>query len=128
MALFGVLPSTESPPTQAIKAALRMIESVRDVGKVRQADNLSALDIGIGIASGSVALGIIGNKDNRTFSAIGYHVNLAVLIENQARPNEILIDENTFDRINSMQKYFSATTLLLQGMVEPSRIYSYLAW
>lgn len=126
MAFFGILPSTELPPNQAIKAALRMIEAVRDVDKVWQANNLSALDIGIGIASGSVSLGIIGNINRRIFSAIGYHVNLAMRLKNQALLNEILIDENTFVRINNMQKYFNATTLLDKGMVEQVRIYSHI--
>lgn len=125
MACFGVLPSTGSPPTQAIKAALGIIEAVRDVG-TRLPDHSSALDIGIGIASGPLALGMIGTKDRRTFSAIGYHVKLAARLESQARPSEILIDENTFNEIDSMQKYFSATNLLRKGMLEPLRTYSYL--
>lgn len=125
IALFGVLPSTGSPPTQAIMAALRMIEAVRDIG-MWQGDNSSAFDIGIGIASGSVTLGIIGNKYHKTFTAIGYHVNLAARLESQARPSEILIDENTFNKIDIMQRYFRATILLGQRMAEPIRIYSFI--
>lgn len=126
MACFGVLPSTSSPPTQAIKAALKMIEAVRNIGKVRQAGNNLKLEIGIGIASGSVALGLIGSRDSTTFSAIGYCVNLAMRLESQARPSEILIDENTFARLDNMQKYFSATMLLGKGTIEPIQTYSYL--
>lgn len=126
-AFFGILPSTGSSRHQAIKAALRMIEAVRDVGQTWQADNWSALDIRIGIASGPVALGIVGSKARRTFNAIGYYVNLAARLESQARPKEILIDENTFQNIDRIQKqHFSETTLSLTGMVEPIRIYSCL--
>ncbi len=125
MALFGVLPSTLLPQTQAIKAAIRIIESVRDIAQVQQADNLSALDIGVGIASGSVALGMIGSKDSKTFSAVGYHVNLALALETQARPNEIIIDENTFNKIDDLQQLFSLTTFL-DKKIELIQIYSYL--
>lgn len=125
MALFGVLPSTVLPQTQAVKAALRIIEAVRDIAQVQQADNLPALNIGIGIASGSVALGMIGSRDSKTFSAIGYHVNLALALENQARPNEIIIDENTFNKIDNLQSFFSLTTSLGKE-IKPTQIYSYL--
>ncbi len=126
MAYFGILPSTESPPTQAIKAALRMFEAVRDIGEVWQVDNSSAFEIGIGVTSGPVTLGIVNNKKRQILSAIGYHVNLAMHLKSQAFLSEILIDENTFNRINSMQKYFAEITLLEQGMGEPVRIYSHV--
>lgn len=103
-----------------------MIEAVRDVSQARLTDNSSVLDIGIGIASGSVALGMIGNKDNKTLSAIGYRVNLAVNLENQARPSEIIIDENTFSKIDSMRSYFSLSTFLGEETVRSIQTYSYL--
>jgi class 3 adenylate cyclase len=125
-AFFGILPSSGCPRNQAVKAALRMIEVVKNIARIEQAENESKLNIRIGIASGPVALGILSSKLHRTFNAIGYYVNLAARLESQARPSEILIDENTFARIESMQKNFSPTNLLLQGMVEPLPIYSWL--
>jgi class 3 adenylate cyclase len=126
MGIFGVLPSSESPPKLAIKAALRMIEGVSDVSKILQAENGSTFKIGIGIASGSVALGILGSKDRRTFTAIGHHVNLAARLESQARPSEILIDENTFKKLDEMQTFFSETTLFLKGIAAPLPTYSWV--
>lgn len=125
IALFGVLPSTDLPQIQAIKAAIRMIEAVRDLDKVQQADNSPALHIGIGIASGSVALGMIGSKDSKTFNAVGYRVNLALALENQARPSEIIIDQNTFNKIGNMQKFFLLNTFIGKE-IETLQTYSYL--
>ncbi|MBD0345230.1 MAG: adenylate/guanylate cyclase domain-containing protein [Coleofasciculus sp. Co-bin14] len=126
MGIFGVLASSESPPKQAIKAALQMINAVREVSKALQAQNKSTFKISIGIASGSVALGILGSKDRRTFTAIGHHVNLAARLEGQARPCEILIDENTFKKIEEMQNNFLATTLSFKGIAEPKPVYSWV--
>lgn len=123
IAFFGILPATSSPPVQATKAAMRMIEAVKDIGKMIQENNL--LTLGIGIASGPVALGIIGNKDRRTFSVVGYHVDIAMRLQNQARWSEILIDENTFNKIAYLQKYFSATALF-EKEAQQIPIYSYL--
>jgi adenylate cyclase len=83
MGIFGVLPARESPPKHAIKAALQMSEAVNNVSKMRQTDNEITLKIGIGIASSPVALGILGSKDRRTFTAIGHHVNLAARMKSQ---------------------------------------------
>jgi class 3 adenylate cyclase len=126
MGIFGVLPSNESPPKQAINAALQMMRAVKDVSKMLQTDNGSPFKIGIGIASGPVALGILGSKDRRTFTAIGHHVNLAARLESQARPNEILIDQNTFEKLDKLQTSFSAITLSFKGIAEPLQTYSCL--
>lgn len=124
MGLFGVLATTGSPQTHAITAALKIIEAIKNISKQQQ-DNSSKLGIGIGIASGPVALGIIGSKNSKTFSAIGYHVNLAVNLENQAIPNEIIIDENTFNKLDNIQQYFSQTAFITKQRHEPIKIYSY---
>ncbi len=123
IALFGILPATGSPCERAITAALCMIEAVGEVG-IWQKDKRCTFETGIGIASGRVALGIIGSKNNKTLIAVGHHVKLAEQLGNQARPREILIDENTFNQLGEMQKYFSTSTLLDTQIIEPLR-YSY---
>jgi class 3 adenylate cyclase len=126
MGIFGVLPAKDSSPKHAIMAALQMIEAVNNVSKMRQTDQEITLKIGIGIASGPVALGILGSKDRRTFTAIGHHVNLAARMESQARPGEILIDENTFAKLGNMQPSFSSVALSFKGITEPLPTYSWL--
>jgi class 3 adenylate cyclase len=124
MACFGVLPSTDSPAKQAIKAAFRMLEAVSALESNKGDEPI--FNIGIGIASGSVVLGVVGSQNRKTFTAIGYHVNLAAQLKNQARSSEVIIDENTFNKVNNLHDIFSETSLLLPGIVEPIRIYSYL--
>jgi adenylate cyclase len=70
-------------------------------------------------------LGILGSKNRRTLSVIGHHVNLASRLEGQARPNEILIDNNTFKEISELQSRFSKTRLVLKGIREPVSVFSY---
>lgn len=126
MGIFGVLSATESPPKQAIKSAFQMIEAVNAISKILQTDNDSTFKIGIGIASGPVALGILGSRDRRTFTAIGHHVNLAARLEGQARSSEILVDQNTFEKLEDMQESFSENTLSFKGIAEPLLTYSCL--
>lgn len=126
MGIFGVLPAKESPPQHAIRAALRMIEAVREVNQALKMDRRSSFKISIGIASGPVSLGILGSKDRKTFTAIGHHVNLAARLEGQARPSEILIDHNTFENIEDMQHNFFGATLFFKGIAEAIQTYSWV--
>ncbi|MDM8522184.1 adenylate/guanylate cyclase domain-containing protein [Desulfococcaceae bacterium HSG8] len=110
MAVFGMLPGLLSPSRQSVKAAFRIIESLRSLNRLRQKDGQRIFEVGIGIASGHSALGIIGSWDRRkTLSVIGPSVNLAFRLEKLARPDEVLIDENTFRKIDALQSRFSKT-------------------
>jgi len=124
MALFGVIPIEKPSPVHATAAALQMIEAVSTINRARAQESYPTLDIGVGIATGPVALGILGTKARRTFSAIGHHVNLAARLEDTAQPREILIDENTFAKIGSLQHLFARRDAALKGIGEPVTTYS----
>lgn len=102
--LFGVLPSTGYPPMQAIAAAFEMLGSIEEINARRHPD--TTLDVGISITSGFVALGLIGSKANKTFFALGNPVDLLTQLKGKVKAREILIDENTFNKISDMQKDF----------------------
>ncbi len=108
VSLFGILPSTGCPPRQAIAAAWQMIESIEELNHQRQEN---PLEIAIAITSGLVTLGLVGSKVNKTFCALGQPVDLIAQLKNQVEPKEIVIDENTFIRINDMQQGFLESTI-----------------
>jgi class 3 adenylate cyclase len=122
ISLFGVLPSTGYPPLQALKAAFRMLEAVSELNRSQQLAR--AFDISIGITSGSVALGLLGNT-SKTLCAIGECIDMLTQLESQVSPREILIDDNTFARIKDLQKHFSARTFIKSGTNTPITTYSY---
>lgn len=122
ISLFGVLPSTGYPPIQALQAALRMLEAVSELNESQLI--AKTFDISIGITSGSVVLGLLGNT-TKTLCAIGDRIDLLTQLESQASPREILIDDNTFARIKDLQKHFSATTFIKPGTNTPITTYSY---
>ncbi len=124
ISLFGVLPSTGYPPIQALKAALRMFEAVSELNRTHQ-QLAKAFDISIGITSGSVVLGLLGNKTSKTLCAIGDRIDLLTQLESQVSPREILIDDNTFARIKDLQKHFLARTFIKLGTNTPITTYSY---
>lgn len=113
IACFGVLPSTNSPATHAIRAALQMIKAIQELASRQESSNEPVLKISIGIATGLVILGIVGSKDWRTFVATGYYVNLAEQLKNQTRAWQVLIDENTFNKLENPSNHFSVVELFI---------------
>jgi hypothetical protein len=60
-------------------------------------EDLSFLDIGIGVATGTAAIGSFGSSEVKTFTAIGTVVNLASAFESAARDGRrILVDNATW--------------------------------
>lgn len=122
MALFGLVKAEAAPAVQAVQAAHQIVQNVRELyarGKVHV-----GLDIGIGITTGPVALGIMGTRERRSFTAIGHNVNLAARLESQAQRGEILIDEASYEQLGQHRQRFSRKMLLLKGVSVPIAAYS----
>ncbi|MCP4345280.1 MAG: adenylate/guanylate cyclase domain-containing protein [Desulfobacterales bacterium] len=120
MGIFGITPGDSS--IQAVKAGFRIIENIKSLNTIREIEGHDTFRIRIGIGSGHAALGLIGTWDRRsTLSAVGPCVNLGACLKKQAGPDKILIDENTFRKIDDMQDRFSETSLKSEGICEPFR-------
>ena len=120
ISFFGILSSTGHPPMSAIAAAFQMLEFSQEVN-LRQPSN--PLDIAISITSGYVSLGLIGSKSSKSFFAIGQSIDLLTQLKNQSRPREILIDENTFTKINDLQKHFIESIVTKPVFSAPVKTY-----
>jgi len=123
MAVFSILPPVESAPNHAVKAAVRMLEAVRALNETRQDNHEPTLDVGVGIATGPVALGVLGSKRRKSIGVIGSHVNLAARLQSVARPCQIIIDENTFEQTGAFQKTFSPVVVDLKGFDKPVKVF-----
>jgi class 3 adenylate cyclase len=90
----------DAGPIQAVRCAFDMLErfdSLRRLWDEASIEDLSFLDLGIGIATGPVALGSFGSAAVRDFTAIGTAVNLASAFESAARDGRrVLVDNATW--------------------------------
>ncbi len=123
MAVFGLLSPQESAPHSARLAAMQIIRNVTLLNQTRKSDGEPCLEIGIGITTGPVAVGLIGTLERRGFAAIGHHVNFASRLQGQARPGELLVDEETCRLLGQEAKEFTQRTLQLKGFREPVPAY-----
>ena len=98
-AVFAIFQG-EKAASNAVRCAFDILErfdSLRQRWMDESNEDLSFLDIGIGIATGTAALGSFGSADVKNFTAIGTVVNLASAFEFAARNGRrILVDNATW--------------------------------
>jgi class 3 adenylate cyclase len=123
-AYFGLLPSANTAASRAIQAAQKIRSAVQEINQFRRSKTQIEFDVAIGIASGSIALGMVGNQDYQSLGAIGNDVNLATALQQQASPGEILIDQNTFMQATDAQPHFSPSVQSGAMIAGSVRLYS----
>lgn len=100
----------EGGAKRAVRSAFDILErfdSLRRRWDESCNEDLTFLDIGIGISSGPVALGTFGSGMVRDFTAIGTTVNLASAFEFAARGGKrVLIDNATFQAVQDVVEDF----------------------
>ena len=97
MALFGAPIALEDAPQRAIRSAFAIHrEMVKFSDRVMQERGLPPIRMRIGLHTGPVVVGTVGNDLRVKFTAVGDTVNLASRMEKLAEPGATYVTENTF--------------------------------
>jgi class 3 adenylate cyclase/tetratricopeptide (TPR) repeat protein len=127
MALFGAPAAHENDPERAIRAALEMQRALDPLrGQVKQSHGFD-LRVRIGINTGWVIAGKVGNSFHTEYTVIGDSVNLAARLESAAEPGAILVSKETYQRTRSLFSFTALAPLTLKGIPEPVEAYRPLA-
>ncbi|WP_407947189.1 AAA family ATPase [[Phormidium ambiguum] IAM M-71] len=91
----------------AIKAAIAMLSRVVKYNQDRQNSGYPAIQIGIGINTGSLMLGTVGGQNRMDGTVISDAVNLASRIEGLTKNYgvSLLISHHTFSRLENANQY-----------------------
>ncbi len=95
MALFGAPIAHEDAPQRAVWAALAIRDALAHFNHQLEAERGISLPARIGIHTGPVVVGTVGNDLKMDYTAIGDTTNLAARLEQLATPGTILISETT---------------------------------
>ena len=95
MAIFGAPIAHEDHARRACLAALKVQRDVAVFGEEFQRTHGLELAIRIGLNSGEVIVGTIGESGDMTYTAIGHSVGLAKRMEQAARPGGICLSPST---------------------------------
>ena len=99
MALFGAPIAHEDSPRRAVHAALGMQRALRAYGAELQAQRGLALQMRLGLNTGLVVVGKIGDDLRMDYTAVGDTTNLAARLQQMARPGSVLISEATHQAV-----------------------------
>ena len=92
---------------QALKASIEMQSEVMKYNSAREKANLEPIKIGIGLHSGRIMLGVIGDEDRHDTGVISNEVTTAARIEGLTKMFEvtILLSENALAKIPNAADY-----------------------
>jgi len=129
MALFGAPIAMEDAPQRAVRSSLaihRKMSSFTDILKLEK-ENIPPIKMRIGIHSGPVVVGILGNDLRVEFKAVGDTVNLASRMEGIAEPGATYITHETFKLTEGFFRFEALGEKKIKGKADPVIAYRVIA-
>ena len=96
VAFFGAPLAVEQAPQRAVRAALAMQREIARYSAGFKRQYGRRLQVRVGINTGPVIVGTVGNNLRMDYKAVGDTVNLAARMEQSAAPGTIQITEHTY--------------------------------
>ena len=129
MALFGAPIALEDAPQRAIRSAMAIhLEMTRFSNRIKEEKKgIPPLKMRIGIHSGPVVVGTLGNNLRVEFKAVGNTVNLASRMEGLAEPGATYVTEDTFKLTEGLFRFEALGEKEVKGKGKPVRIYRVIA-
>ncbi len=123
MAIFGAPLADKNHCLNAVKAAVKMRDKIVDMQKGKK----KKVGMGIGINSGVAVIGSMGSVQMASYTAIGDTVNTASRLCSKAEAGQVIISEETYQRISDKIKARSLGEITVKGKVKPIRIYDVIS-
>jgi class 3 adenylate cyclase len=123
VAFFGAPLAVEQAPQRAVRAALALQKAVAQLStKMRQANGV-CLQLRVGINTGPVIVGTIGNNLRMDYKAVGQTVNLAARMEQTAAPGTIQLTEHTYKLVAGYFECDDLGLISVKNVAEQVRAY-----
>ncbi len=123
MALFGAPVAHEDHAQRACHAALSIQKAVGEYGKKIQKDMGIEFQIRLGMNSGPVIVGSIGDDLRMDYTAVGDTTNLAFRMQSMANAGSIRISKNTYKIASDFFAFESLGKVAVKGKEETQGAY-----
>jgi len=126
MALFGAPLAHEDHALRACHAALAIQKAMEEYGhKLKRTHDID-FRMRIGLHSGPVVVGKIGDDLRMDYTAIGDTTNLASRLESLAQPGTILLSQDTHHLVEAFFQFHPLGQVEIKGKEEPQQAYQLL--
>ena len=128
MALFGAPIALEDAPQRAIRSALAIQREIARLSdRKKEETGNRPLRMRIGIHTGPVVVGSLGNDLRVEFTAVGDTVNLASRMEGLAEPGTVYVTDETFKLTEGLFRFEALGERQVKGKETPVRAYRVIA-
>ncbi|MEK7110302.1 MAG: adenylate/guanylate cyclase domain-containing protein, partial [Patescibacteria group bacterium] len=114
MAFWGAPLKNPGHATDAVLAALDMIDALAKFNAENAASGGLAIDIGIGLSSGSVVAGNMGSDQRLDYTVMGDTVNLASRLEGQTKTYGVHIVTSEFTVAKLPEEFLRANNIVVR--------------
>ena len=121
MALFGAPLAHEDHARRAVMAALAIRDAVSK--SVGNGAATARLNLRLGLNSGSVVVGKIGDNLRMDYTAVGDTTNVAARLQQEAEPGDILISDDVHRVVEAFFEFKPLGMRQLKGRSEPVSTY-----
>ena len=126
IALFGAPVSHENDPERAIRAALDMQAEIETWRQHRHGSDSFDIRVRVGINTGPVIAGKVGNNLHMDYTVIGETVNLAHHLHLMAESGAILVTTEAYRRTRSLIDFKILPPLTLKWLDQPVETFQVL--
>src|SRR4030065_603186 len=128
IALFGAPLALEDAPQRAIRSALAIHREINKFSdQLKSEKGISPIKMRIGIHTGPVIVGTLGNDLRVEFKAGGDTVNLASRMESLAEPGTTYVTEDLFKLTEGLFRFEALGEKEIKGKKDPVQTYRVIA-
>src|SRR5258707_8007852 len=123
MALFGAPLALEQHALRAVEAALAMRETLGGYSEQLKLERGVEIQLRIGLNTGLVVVGRIGDDLRMDYTAVGDATNLAARLQALAEPGGILVAETTHRLIEGYVRSEALGMMAIKGLEKPVAVF-----
>jgi adenylate cyclase len=123
MAMFGAPIARPDDTARAVKTAIEMQRALVRLNTDWAARGRPTMQIGVGVNTGAVTAGNIGSTKRMDYTVIGDAVNLASRLCANARSEQILVSESTYNQLGNGLPARKLEPIRVKGKETPVEIY-----
>lgn len=128
LAVFGAPKNNPQHAQAAVLTALEVQDRLAELNRQWQEKGLAPLQIGVGIHTGEVIVGIVGTGERKKFDVTGDTVNIGSRVEglNKELGTTILATRETVDRLSGQFALQSCGARAVKGRENPVEVFAVL--
>jgi class 3 adenylate cyclase len=126
MALFGAPLAHEDHAQRACHAALHLTGAVREYAQTLRRERGLQFSVRMGLNSGEVVVGAIGDDLRMDYTAQGHTVGMAARMEQLCEPGRVYLTERTAALVAGYFELEDLGSFTIKGVREPLRVYALL--